>query len=63
MMAVDSYKNKAKVYVSDLCRFPQTPVCPLVQKEIMETVFFLDDIKNCIPLTKKIALLPNSTSL
>lgn len=43
MMAVDSYKNKAKVYVSDLCRFPQTSLS-LIQKEIMESVFFRDDV-------------------
>lgn len=42
MMAVDTYKNKAKVYVSQICaNFLQISVRPFIKKEITESVLFL----------------------
>lgn len=41
MVAGDTYKNKAKVYVSQIgVRFLQISVCPIIKK-IMESMLFL----------------------
>ena len=57
MMAVDTYKNKAKGYVSQICAsFFQISVCPFIKEEIAASVIPCDLIvkkKPCIPLTKK----------
>lgn len=41
-MAIDTYKNKAKVCVSQICAsFLPISVCPFIEKEITESVLFL----------------------
>lgn len=42
MMAVDTYKNKAKGYVSQICAsFFQISVCPFIKKDIAASVLVL----------------------
>ena len=43
MMAVDTYKNKAKGYVSQICAsFFQISVCPFIKEEIEASVIPCD---------------------
>ena len=43
MMAVDTYKNKAKGYVSQICaNFFQISVCPFIKEEIAASVIPCD---------------------
>ena len=44
MMAVETYKNKAKVYVSQICAIClQISGCPFIKKEITDLVFLMTE--------------------
>lgn len=52
MVAVDTYKNKAKVCFTDLCKFLQLCL-PLITKEMTDLRLRGGTVQNCIPWTKK----------